>query len=368
MSSAGPLSCRQLRCLHLTRGALSPRWKIRRRCPSSCGQDRETRNWRIRGLSSLARLALPLRHHGYLSRTAARGPLCPGGAISELDSSCGLAAAHSSNRQYSGACSSFSARQSDDRAAVRHRGHLAGDRHSSKTACQCRLPPLSMLFPPLWRWSGPSSRRPSPPLRYFEGDDDATTLKGGFEVKFKEAAESAERALTAADAGRDRVIEAELSRLLGEVGNADQPATDRLAARIAELLREDRPPVQTAEQRTDLIVPAEYHAQGLAQSKLAFLCSLVFAALGFLLIAASVVVVLAGRKIDAGIVTLVSGAVVEAVSGLFFVQANRARNLMAQFFDKLRIDRSLDEALRMSQAIPDPLIRSRLRSCCLRLA
>jgi len=33
--------------------------------------------WRIRGLSRLARLALPLRRHGYLSRTAARGRLCP---------------------------------------------------------------------------------------------------------------------------------------------------------------------------------------------------------------------------------------------------------------------------------------------------
>jgi hypothetical protein len=35
------------------------------------------------------------------------------------------------------------------------------------------------------------------------------------------------------------------------------------------------------------------------------------------------------------------------VSALFFVQSNRARNLMTAFFDKLRQDRSLEEALRL---------------------
>jgi GNAT superfamily N-acetyltransferase len=41
MSSAGPLSCRQLRYLPLTRDALSPRWKIRHRCPSLSEQSGE---------------------------------------------------------------------------------------------------------------------------------------------------------------------------------------------------------------------------------------------------------------------------------------------------------------------------------------
>ena len=123
------------------------------------------------------------------------------------------------------------------------------------------------------------------------------------------------------------------------------------------------------DQQTEKLL-REYHAQGLTQSRVAFLFSIVFASLGFVLIAATVVVaVAAGTRTGANAVALISGAIVEAVSGLFFVQSNRARITMTAFFDKLRQDRSLEEALRLSDSIPDPLIKSRLKTILsLRLA
>jgi hypothetical protein len=157
-------------------------------------------------------------------------------------------------------------------------------------------------------------------------------------------------------------LEADLERLAVVSGDLD-PRSEDLVRHIEEVIRTETGAVaRAAQDRSQSILTDEYHAQGLAQSKVAFLFSLVFASLGFLLIAASVVAVLTGADVGAGVVTLVSGAVVEAVSVLFFVQANRARTLMVEFFDKLRVDRSLDESLRLSQTIPDPLIKSRLQT------
>lgn len=114
----------------------------------------------------------------------------------------------------------------------------------------------------------------------------------------------------------------------------------------------------------------EYHAQGLSQSRISFWFSLVFAALGFAIIASSIIVFLhsetnrdSGWLDSAGkpIFTLVARTIIDAVSALFFVQSNRARQLMTEFFDKLRIDRKLDESLALLNRIEDSLIVSRLR-------
>ncbi len=56
--------------------------------------------------------------------------------------------------------------------------------------------------------------------------------------------------------------------------------------------------------------------------------------------------------------TLVAGTVIDAVAALFFVQSNKARELMTEFFDKLRVDRKLDEALRLMSDISDPIVAS----------
>jgi hypothetical protein len=92
---------------------------------------------------------------------------------------------------------------------------------------------------------------------------------------------------------------------------------------------------------------------------------LLFASLGFSIIAATVVQAALANDPDltaANVVSLLGATVIEAVSTLFFVQSNRARALMMAFFDKLRSDRALDESLQLALDIPDPLIKSRLQT------
>ncbi len=94
----------------------------------------------------------------------------------------------------------------------------------------------------------------------------------------------------------------------------------------------------------------EYHAQGLAQSKISFWFSLIFAALGFAVIVSAIFTLQPGeRLLEQGrtFITLVAGTVIDAVAALFFVQSNKARQLMVDFFDRLRNDRKLEESLRL---------------------
>lgn len=117
----------------------------------------------------------------------------------------------------------------------------------------------------------------------------------------------------------------------------------------------------------------EYHAQGLSQSRISFWFSIIFASIGFAIIAMSVGLFIqqqatisgGGGWLDAAAkpaFTLVSGVVIEAVSALFFVQSNKTRELMTAFFDKLRSDRKLDESLQLMDGISSNPISSRLRA------
>lgn len=113
----------------------------------------------------------------------------------------------------------------------------------------------------------------------------------------------------------------------------------------------------------ELALMRKYHAQGLAQSRLSFILSLVFAGLGFLVIVFAIVTTDASKPISAQslpFASLVSATVIEAVSALFFVQSNRAQKVMVEFFDKLRADRRLEEALSLAERMPEPMIRARM--------
>ena len=107
----------------------------------------------------------------------------------------------------------------------------------------------------------------------------------------------------------------------------------------------------------------EYHAQGLAQARISFWFSLLFASIGFAVIIAAVAIMdksVALAEQGRTWLTLVAGTVIDAVAGLFFVQSNKARQLMVDFFDRLRNDRKLEEALNIATRLPDSLLRSRL--------
>ena len=109
----------------------------------------------------------------------------------------------------------------------------------------------------------------------------------------------------------------------------------------------------------------EYHAQGLAQSKISFWFSLIFASLGFLVIITAIFTMEPGASIGnqgRTLITLIAGTIIDAVSALFFVQSNKARQLMVDFFDRLRNDRKLDESLRLATGISDSVLQNRLHT------
>ena len=105
---------------------------------------------------------------------------------------------------------------------------------------------------------------------------------------------------------------------------------------------------------------ANYYAQILSQSKVAFWFSLIFASLGFLVI---VVAAFLYSKTDSGsaIAQFVAGIIMDAVAGLFFVQSKNAQKPMGEFFDKLRKDRAQVESRALCEAVTTPEAKDALR-------
>lgn len=106
----------------------------------------------------------------------------------------------------------------------------------------------------------------------------------------------------------------------------------------------------------------EYHSRSLAQSVQSFWFGLITAATGFVVIISGIVVGIVHQGVVTPIIQVASGTVIEAVSGLFFVQSNKARELLVAFFDKLREDRKLDEAIRFAREMEHGVMRQRLQT------
>jgi hypothetical protein len=110
----------------------------------------------------------------------------------------------------------------------------------------------------------------------------------------------------------------------------------------------------------------EYHSQGLRQANFSFNFSIAAACVGFSMICLSILLTYfqyVGQEssLSKPIFVLTSGTIVDAVAGLFFIQSNKTRNTMVAFFDKLRTDRKLDEALSLVNAITNADHADRLR-------
>ncbi|ENU5814307.1 hypothetical protein ACE34P_001863 [Vibrio fluvialis] len=105
---------------------------------------------------------------------------------------------------------------------------------------------------------------------------------------------------------------------------------------------------------------ANYYSQILSQSKISFWFSLVFASLGF-----ATIVIAAFLYTDsngtATIAQFIAGLIMDAVSGLFFVQSRNAQKSMGDFFDKLRSDRLHMESRSLSESIESAKARDALR-------
>jgi len=105
---------------------------------------------------------------------------------------------------------------------------------------------------------------------------------------------------------------------------------------------------------------ANYYSQILAQSKVSFWFSLIFASLGFAVIVAAAFF-FQGGSTGATAVQFTAGVIMDAVAGLFFVQSRNAQKSMAEFFDKLRNDRAQVESRNLCEAIESTSARDALR-------
>lgn len=105
---------------------------------------------------------------------------------------------------------------------------------------------------------------------------------------------------------------------------------------------------------------ARYYAQVLAQSKISFWFSLIFASLGFTVIIAAGFM-FSKTTTGASVAQFIAGIIMDAVSGLFFVQSRNAQTAMGEFFDKLRRDRQQVESRKLCESVVDPQAKDALK-------
>lgn len=105
---------------------------------------------------------------------------------------------------------------------------------------------------------------------------------------------------------------------------------------------------------------ANYYTQILAQSKISFWFSLIFASLGFVIIVVAAFLYTDGSG-TATAAQFVAGIIMDAVAGLFFVQSRNAQKSMADFFDKLRSDRMQMESRNLSESIANEQAKDALK-------
>jgi hypothetical protein len=162
--------------------------------------------------------------------------------------------------------------------------------------------------------------------------------------------------------------------LAGSISNAPDVETIRLYGQLASIKNRmfATPASSSSETRgaTKIVEPdvpfeieqlAAYYALSLGQAKTSFWFSLVFAAIGFVIIVGSGVLYTQGAIVAASI-KLISGLIVDAVSALFFVQSQRAQVSMFTFFEKLRSDRQYAEARKICDELNDNSMRDHLKA------
>lgn len=106
---------------------------------------------------------------------------------------------------------------------------------------------------------------------------------------------------------------------------------------------------------------ANYYSLTLGQARVSFWFSLVFAAIGFLVIVGAAVLYTDGGYASASI-KITSGLIIDAVAALFFVQSRRAQASTSAFFEKLRNDRQFVEARKICEEISDDNVKDRLKT------
>jgi heme/copper-type cytochrome/quinol oxidase subunit 4 len=134
------------------------------------------------------------------------------------------------------------------------------------------------------------------------------------------------------------------------------------ATRLTEVLREN------SDGQARLVI--KYYTQGYSQASVSFALSMIFAIVGFVVVAIAVVGYIRNPEHLAGaVVTGVVGAVNEVVGFLFFKRADKGRELMMELVDRLRDDREKDRqfigAMGILDQVDNSVIKDTLRSAIL---
>lgn len=111
----------------------------------------------------------------------------------------------------------------------------------------------------------------------------------------------------------------------------------------------------------ETVALAKYYNQVLQRASISFWFSLLFASIGF------GVIILAftshqGSDTTGTLIKVASGAIIDSVSALFFFQSVNAQKSMADFFEKLRLDRLNAEARELLSEIENGDRRDQLRA------
>ncbi len=103
-----------------------------------------------------------------------------------------------------------------------------------------------------------------------------------------------------------------------------------------------------------------YHEQALGQARVQFRVSTVAASVGFLLIIYGGFIQISNAPIEATdiILSVLPGAVIEAVAALFFAQAASTRQRATDFFSRLQDDQRSRQALEIADGIEEPRLKS----------
>lgn len=106
---------------------------------------------------------------------------------------------------------------------------------------------------------------------------------------------------------------------------------------------------------------ASYYSVTLGQARISFWFSLIFAAIGFLVIVAGAAFY-GGGDLTGAALKVGSGLIVDAISALFFVQSRRAQESMSAFFEKLRSDRQFVEARTICEDITSRALKDHVKT------
>lgn len=115
----------------------------------------------------------------------------------------------------------------------------------------------------------------------------------------------------------------------------------------------------------------QYYKHILRQAQLSFLFSIAAATLGFgiIVVVGIIIPLLNPAQGDFRYSGIISGLIIDAVAVLFFSRMNQAQKAMTEFFEKLRLDRRVSDALRLCDLVANADVRSQLQyDLCLHFA